>query len=554
MNIELSSHTVVKLLSDFCEFKGVTKFVISAGSRNAPLIITFARNPKFECYSITDERSAAFFALGMAEKLCKPVGLICTSGTALLNYAPAMAEAYYKGIPLFVISADRPLERLGHGDGQMIKQEGILDNISKYSCSIPEVCNNNIWHIKCILEKAVMSMNRGKKGPIHINLPLREPLYETKKYKEKYKFVDNIIPEKVLTDACLESLQEKLNGFEKVLILPALSTFNIQLSNSIEKLSKLPQVVVLSESINNLRGDIFFTGIDKYLSAIGEDSRFVPDLVITCGDIIVSRKIKVFLRSAKEHWHISDNDEYVDLFQGLTTIININPDYLFSAISVLPLHYSNYKLDWNNLRKDINEKHITYLKKCGWCDLKVYDIIKDFLTTDWDLHLGNSTVVRYAQLFNAYSQFNYYYNRGTSGIDGVISTAVGSACVGSKPTLVISGDLSFYYDSNALWNKYISERIKIIIINNEGGGIFRFIEGPSKHDELSVFFENHQCRDAALIAEAYGLNYYFVDDEKGMRNKIKEFMSSPNASILEVKTPRIENDKVLKEYFEIFKN
>lgn len=557
MDIELSNHIVVKLLSDFCDYKGITKFVISAGSRNAPLILTFSRNPKFDCYSITDERSAAFFALGMAERLGEPVGLICTSGTAMLNYAPAVAEAYYKGIPLVVMSADRPLERLGNGDGQMINQEGALVNISKYSCSLPEVNNDNDeWHAKCLLEKAIKNMYQDKMGPVHINVPLREPLYDTKVYKEKYDFIDNIETEKILPDACLNALQEKINGFERVLVIPALSSLDSKFAVSLEKLAELPQVVVLTETVNNLKGDAFFNGVDKYMSAIGKDERYIPDLVITCGDILISRKIKAFINNGKvkEHWHINQSGEYVDLFQRLTTTIDVKPDYFFSTINMLPFEGSNYRSSWNSLKDEVNKRHLNYLGSCPWCDLKIYDIIKDFLTPDWDLHLGNSTVVRYAQLFNDYSQVNCFCNRGTSGIDGALSTAVGSAYASNNPTLVISGDLSFYYDSNALWNKYISDKLKIVVINNEGGGIFRFIEGPSKHEELTVFFENHQQRNASSIAEAYGFEYYFAEDEKGLRRVIQEFIASSKASILEIKTPRVENDEVLRQYFEIFKN
>lgn len=556
MGIQLSSHIVVKILSDICVEKGIKRFVISAGSRNAPLIITFVRNNAFECYSITDERSAAFFALGMAERLGEPVGLICTSGTALLNYAPAVAEAYYKGIPLFVVSADRPLEKLGHGDGQMIKQEGALSNVSKYSCSLPKIdSEEDVWYAKCQVERVVKAMYEDKMGPVHVNVPLQEPLYETKEYETSFSFTEVFVPEKRIPSEHVNRLSHKFNGFEKILIIPAVIGVDEHLSNILSSLAKLPQVVVLTESVNNLHGKEFLNGIDKFMSSVESENEFFPDLVITLGDIIISRKIKKFIKSdfVKDHWHINASGDYIDLFQKITSLIETKPHYLLSEINAKPYVESHYREIWEKRKERIQDLHDSYIKKTLWSDLLVFSIIKEYLPIDWDLHLGNSTVVRYGQLFQEFSQVNCFCNRGTSGIDGCISTAVGSANVSESPTLMITGDLSFYYDSNALWNKYISNKLKIIVINNEGGGIFRFIDGPSEHDELTEFFENHQQRNVSLVAEAYGLEYNYCDKEEDLRQILPEFLESNSASILEIKTPREVNDKVLREYFKIFK-
>ena len=556
MGIQLSSHIVVKLLADICVERGVKRIVISAGSRNAPLIITFSRKKEFECYSITDERSAAFFALGMAERLREPVGLICTSGTALLNYSPAIAEAYYKGIPLVVMSADRPVEKIDQGDGQMIRQEGALSNISKYSCSLPRIEDEeDIWHAKCLLEKAFKMMYEDKRGPVHVNVPLREPLYDTQDYNYSYKFTKVYSAEKLLREKEINHLSDRFNSYQKILIIPAVTGLNRRLSVALEKLSELPQVVVLTETINNLKGKNFFPGVDKFISGIETDSSYCPDLVVTLGDIIISRKIKKFIDNdlIKEHWHISHDGNYIDLFQKITSLIEVNPAYLFSRISARPFIGSDYKTKWEIRKQIIDRKHDEFLENSSWSDLKAFSVIKEFMPEDYDLHLGNSTVVRYAQLFDEYSQPSCFCNRGTSGIDGCLSTAVGASVVSKNSTLVITGDLSFYYDSNALWNKYISKRLRIILINNEGGGIFRFIEGPSCHGELTEFFENHQIRNAESIARAYDLDYNFCENEDELRQILTDFFNADCASILEIKTPREKNDKILREYFKIFK-
>jgi len=556
MGIQLSSHIVVKLLSDICVEKGIRRIVISAGSRNAPLIITFSRKKEFECYSVTDERSAAFFALGMAERLGEPVGLICTSGTALLNYSPAIAEAYYKGIPLFVMSADRPVEKIDQGDGQMIRQEGALSNVSKYSCSLPRIEDDeDVWHAKSLLEKAFKIMYEDKRGPVHVNVPLREPLYETKEYNSSYSFTQVLAPEKILRAKEIKQLSDRFNSFEKILIIPAVTGLNKNLSKVLSVISELPQVVVLTETINNLKGKYYFSGVDKFMSSIDNDKSFYPDLILTFGDIIISRKIKKFLKSdiIKEHWHINSSGNYIDLFQKITTLIEVRPDYLLSILDVKSFEGGEYRYNCEKRKRNIDKEHNDFIEKSSWSDLKAFSVIKEYIPSDLDLHLGNSTVVRYAQLFDEYSQYNCFCNRGTSGIDGCMSTAVGASCVSENPILIITGDLSFYYDSNALWNKYLSDRLKIIVINNEGGGIFRFIDGPSGQAELSEFFENHQVRNAEYIARAYNLDYNYCESEDELRQILTDFFNSDYASVLEIKTPRETNDKILKEYFKSFK-
>jgi 2-succinyl-5-enolpyruvyl-6-hydroxy-3-cyclohexene-1-carboxylate synthase len=556
MGKNLSSHIVVNLLADICIERGVKRIVISAGSRNAPLIITFSRKEEFECYSITDERSAAFFALGMAERSGEPVGLICTSGTALLNYSPAIAEAYYKGIPLIVMSADRPVERIDQGDGQMIRQDGVFYNISKYSCSLPRIEDDeDIWHAKTLLEKAFKEMYAEKRGPVHVNVPLREPLYETEENNSLYNFTQLYTAEKVLADKEIKDLSDRFNSFEKILIIPAVTGLDKKLSKALALVSELPQVVVLTETINNLNNKNYFSGVDKFITGIETGDSFCPDLVITLGDIIISRNIKKFLKNdlIKEHWHVNASGNYIDLFQKITSLVEVNPDYLFESFDVKPFVGSEYKAKWEARKQIIDKRHDEFIENSSWSDLKAFSVIKEYFPSELDLHLGNSTVVRYAQLFDKYNQPNCFCNRGTSGIDGCLSTAVGSSVVSETPTLVITGDLSFYYDSNAFWNKYISKKLKIILINNEGGGIFRFIEGPSQHEELTEFFENHQVRNAESIARAYGLDYNYCESEDELRQILPDYFNEDCASILEIKTPREKNDKILREYFKIFK-
>jgi len=553
MSRQLSDSKAVKILADACYQKGMRKVVISAGSRNAPLILTFNRRIEFETFTITDERSAAFFALGMAEQTGESVGLICTSGTALLNYSPAIAEAYYKGIPLVVMSADRPIEQIDQGDGQAIRQVGALSNFVKFTANLPIVDKvEDEWHVKNLVINAFYHLVSNKKGPVHINVPLREPIYGTCVYNEKTPIANILDTEKVLSEYSIQALSELFNSYKKILILPCTTGCDEDLRAILEKLSELPQVVVLTETINNLHSEKFFNGVDKYIELINKEGNgYAPDLLITLGDILISRMIKKYLKNTgvNAHWHISKNSQHIDMFHNLTFRIDVSPKYFFNNIKLIPSVDSNYSQEWRVIRQQLRDYHDDFVSGLEWSDFKAFLIIATSLHDEYVLHSGNSTVVRYLQIIEQFASFETYCNRGTSGIDGSVSTAVGAACINDNKNLLITGDLSFYYDSNALWNKYVSDSLKIIVINNEGGGIFRFIQGPSEHEELGEFFEHHQVRRANNISKAFGLDYYLVKDEDSLNDVLEKFLSSPKKSLLEIKTPRKVNDKVLSRYF-----
>ncbi|MGB5989254.1 MAG: 2-succinyl-5-enolpyruvyl-6-hydroxy-3-cyclohexene-1-carboxylic-acid synthase [Marinifilaceae bacterium] len=556
MGEQLSDSKSVKILADICISKGLKKLVFSSGSRNAPLILTFNRMKSFETYTITDERSAAFFALGLSEQTGEAVALVCTSGTAVLNYSPAIAEAYYKGIPLLVLSADRPIEQIDQGDGQAIRQVGALSNFVKYSASLPIVDKKeDEWHVKNLLTNAFFNLSNAKKGPVHINIPLREPLYGTCEYTEE-AVLANILPtENTLSEENISFLNEEIKKYKKVLILPCTTNKDKRLSRKLEELSKQSKVVVLTETINNLHSDAFFNGVDKYIKSIFEDSNeYSPDLIISFGDILISRMIKKYIQKVglKAHWHISENAQHIDMFHNLKLRLDINPNYFFDNVEL------EANLDYRNLflgkKKEIEDFHDTFLQNIEWSDFKAFTQLVDVLPNDYIIHSGNSTIIRYLQIFDKFAKQDCFCNRGTSGIDGSVSTAVGASWINGKKNLIITGDLSFYYDSNALWNRYLSKDLKIIVINNQGGGIFRFIEGPSVHEELGEFFEHHQERDVEHIAKAFNFEYLKANDEDSLSDKLDVFFRTAGKTILEIVTPREQNDIILRRYFNNINN
>lgn len=536
----------------------VKHIVFSPGSRNAPLIVTFPRYKEFECYSVVDERSAAFFALGIAQKTGETVVLSCTSGSALLNYAPALAEAYYQKIPLLVISSDRPENLIDRGDGQTIRQQNIYANYIKKSVQLiedPESSEELIQYQKLALE-AIKATQYPDKGPAHINIPFTEPIYGEKE-KENPQIISFETSEKITTisENEFEELSSTWNSNAKKMIIVGQQKPNKQLEAVLTKISKDPSVIIFSETTSNISSPDFINCIDKTLATIDSEKLeyFLPDLLITVNSNIVSKKIKAFLRTKKsfQHWHIDKANEPLDTYFHLTGVVPISPLDFFEKM--LDLNQSQsllYKSDWLNQKEKAEQNHKQFLDTAPYSDLTVFDQLLKSLPSNSNVHFANSTPVRYSQLFNLNSSLTIDSNRGTSGIDGSISTAVGAAWMSKEITTMISGDLSFFYDSNALWNKYISPQLRIIVINNNGGGIFRFIDGPSKLPELETFFETKHQRKAKSLAEEAGIEYLSADSLESLGTVLKTFFNqSEKAKLLEVFTPNELNAEVLKDFF-----
>ncbi|MFA8434620.1 MAG: 2-succinyl-5-enolpyruvyl-6-hydroxy-3-cyclohexene-1-carboxylic-acid synthase [Marinifilaceae bacterium] len=562
MNQTYSDKTGVKELIDICVAKGMERVVISPGSRNAPLSISFSRDSRVESLVIVDERSAAFFALGMAQQTGKPVGLVCTSGTALLNYAPAIAEAYYQRIPLVVISADRPEEWIDQDDSQAIRQENVFANYIKASYQVPVETEHkdDRWYLNRMVNEAFNKALSGRMGPVHINIPLREPLYGLRSYsKHQARILEKVTCVPQMSEQDIHRFADRFNSSKGVLVLAGLHPFNEELNGKLKELSQCGKVVVLTENIANLQGDAFIPCIDRIVSTISEAEAkdFQPDLLISFGGPLISKMVKTFLRkfSPANHWYLGTGDDHIDTFQNLSAHVDIAPVNFFrQLVPLIKNEESVFGRNWKARNKHSIERHTDYLESVSWSDLKAFEILLQNIPAGNNLQLSNSSVVRYAQLFTPTKALWYNSNRGTSGIDGCTSTAAGAAWVNERSTTLITGDVSFFYDSNALWNKYLSPNLRIIVISNGGGGIFRFIPGPSDVEELDEFFEAAQDLKAEKLATAYDLHYFSAGSPEELKEVLPQFYAEhENAVILEVKTPRKVNDIVLKEYFKHLK-
>jgi len=568
-----------------CEAKGVQNIVISPGSRNAPLTIGFSENPFFQCFSIVDERCAAFFALGIAQHLQKPVALVCTSGSALLNYYPAVAEAYYSNIPLIVISADRPTYKIDIGDGQTIRQDDVFQRHIGYSANLKQDISHASEKVKYYAPQLIgegpmetaqeniqkfndgelnraMNMAIRTKTPVHINAPFEEPLYDfvAATHLKPKLVIDG--PEEPYSGPDPNQLAKIWNTATRKMILVGVNYPERIDQKILDLLANDPSVMVFTETTSNLHHPSFFSSIDGIVAPIEKSEQkeryfkaLQPEVLLTFGGLIVSKKIKAFLRryKPKHHWHIDSIKAY-DTFFSLTHHIKMEPNsflkILLSANSGNRIE-SDFQPYWQDVWKSLNLKSKEYLKGIPFSDLWAFHHIGRNMPANYQLHLANSSTVRYAQLFGWPNSVKVFCNRGTSGIDGSTSTALGASIYSKEPTLLITGDLSFFYDSNALWNNYIRPDFRILLINNGGGGIFRILPGQENTQNFETYFETVQDLDANHMCNLYGLEHIRVAEEREMEDGLKAFyQKSERPKLLEIITPRLLNNKILLGYFD----
>ncbi len=554
---QFSSKRSVQILAHLLGQYGIQHFVISPGSRNAPLAIHFSETEGFHCYSIVDERSAAFVALGMAKSLKKPVATICTSGSAAANYYPAVTEAFYQNIPLLLLTADRPKDFVDLFDGQTIRQKNIFSQHSYGDFELKEDSEDHADDENFETVKKAIELCLEKQGPVHINIPLSEPLYhlvselpvmppvEVELPTKKYELPSNLVAD--------------WNTSKRIMFLVGTRDFSSELQMQLTQIVKNHSAVILTEANSNLSHEKFFMHIDRYLYNFSENEAafYGPDLLITIGQNVVSKKVKQFLRKAKpaNHWHI---DEFwqPDTFFALTHKINVKPElFLTKLIQQIKLEPRPYYNLWDVLRDKQDAKHQQYLIRTGFSDFYFFKVLSQAIPENYRVHFSNSSAIRYAQLFD-FTKNRIYCNRGTSGIDGCTSTAMGFAMADKNPVLLVTGELSFFYDINGLWNQYIPPYTTIIIFNNGGGDIFRIIPGPSDaSNALDEFIATIHHHNASNIAKHFGFDYTKVEDDATLERVLSNFFSpGPKPRILEVMTAEMTNAEILKQYFEFLKS
>ena len=557
--MQLTSDKInVQILDESLVAHGVRHAVISPGSRNTPVIMALARNNAIVTHTVIDERSAAFIALGMAAQSGEPVALVCTSGSAILNYAPAIAEAYYREIPLIVISADRPSQWIDQDDSQTIRQPYILRNIVKHSCDI-DVDSDDPSRQRMALRDindTIIEACSGRKGPVHINIHLDVPLSGSSQKYVLPKPITTISPNPSFSSEQLKELSLRLYG-RRVLVVAGFMPPDHKVSRALARLAAHPAFAIMHEAQANIHAKGMIASIDSTLAALNDEeySAMRPDIVITFGGSLVSRFIKKWLRSAPEieHWHIGLREMSVDPFNALTLRIEASPATILPKLAAACLHpawSSDYASRWTEIDRRARAFSQHFIHEAPWSDFSAMAALTSAIPSTVNLHLSNGTAVRYIQLFDYSGIHRIESNRGVSGIDGATSTALGASVLYPHPTLLITGDMSAQYDIAAFSSQLISPKFKIAVLNNGGGGIFRFIDSTRNLPELEDYLAGNTNLPLEGIVRAYGMKYLCAYNPESLRKCLPEFFAiSDKPVILDIVTDGSISANVLSDYF-----
>lgn len=526
--------------------------MLCPGSRNIPIVQTLVNIPEFTCYPVTDERSAGFFALGLALNGGQPAAICCTSGTALLNIHPAVAEAFYQQVPLVVISADRPAAWIGQMDGQTIPQPGVFGSLVKKSVDLPEVqTEEDEWYCNRLINEALMELDHHGKGPVHINVPISEPFF---------KLPVTELPEaRVITryqglnvyDKDYQPLIDRLNRYQRrMVVVGQMNLIYLFDKKSTKMLYK--HFAWFTENISNqtIPGQPI-RNIEPLLCSMDFEAqqKMRPELLITYGGHIISKRLKKFLRRHPpvEHWHVAADGQVADLFGCLTTIIEMDPfEFLEKIAPMMDSRTPEYPRAWEALSKQIPQAEFPY------SEMSAIGKVIDHLPTPCSLHLANSSTVRYAQLFPLPQEVEVLSNRGTNGIEGSLSTAIGYATASDKLNFIFIGDLSFFYDMNALWNTNYGSNIRILLLNNEGGEIFHALPGLEMQDNSRRFITATHRTSAKAWAEDRGFQYLSAHNDEELDQAVETFTQPSITSqpmLLEVFTEKDKDIEHLKTYY-----
>ncbi|MEW5960613.1 MAG: 2-succinyl-5-enolpyruvyl-6-hydroxy-3-cyclohexene-1-carboxylic-acid synthase [Chloroflexota bacterium] len=554
-------------MAELCARSGVREVIISPGSRSAPLAVSFSRHPELRCRVVMDERAAGFMALGLAQQTRRPVGLICTSGTAALNYGPAVAEAFYQQIPLLVFTADRPPEWIDQQDGQTIRQQNIYGDHCRGSFNLPvdDPHPDAQWHAERIIAEAINRATAPIPGPVHLNVPLREPLYpapgQVIEPPANPKTIQVLPAHSTLTEAGWQNLLSVWRRAGKKLIVGGMSE---AAPTGLDRFQDDPAVAIIADLTANIHQTV--NCLPQWELALETKSaptleKLAPDLLVTFGGPVVSKSLKLFLRKYRPqaHWHIDPGGQIIDTFQSLTQVIPVPAGVFFETLAQLAVEQTGpaganagYVNIWQTLEKKAQARQVSFLADAPFGEFQAVSDCLRALPEPSHLQLSNSMPIRYANFIGlAGRNIKANSNRGVSGIDGCLSTAVGAAWATDRLTTLITGDLAFFYDRNGLWHRHVPANLRVIILNNHGGGIFKLINGPDNLPAAEVedyFFTPHPLT-AKNTAADFDCDYFYCKDRATLNRQLGEFLAPrPKAAILEIDTDSAVNTTVFRQF------
>jgi 2-succinyl-5-enolpyruvyl-6-hydroxy-3-cyclohexene-1-carboxylate synthase len=523
---------------------------------------------------VPDERSAAYRALGYSLASGEVVGLFCTSGTSALNFGPAIAEAFYQKAKLFVLTADRPPELIDQQEGQAIRQNDLFRAHTVFSAVVPSYDFHPaaIQHALRLYNQAWQACSGLNPGPVHLNFPFREPFYPegteaSNANSEAGVFVKAVYPQARLSREELSFLIEKWNAAPRRLLLAGQMPFDHDLSNACKALSEYACCPVLGDALHNMEAlpsSILHPDLlpENFLSS--KDAR--PDILISIGNGHISKNVKKFLveNPPKEHWHVQEAGYPADAFGSLTQVIYSSPEWFITKLAegscFSPVTEKEKSVLWldswvskeNQIRHNLPER----LSHAEFSDLSVVSDLLNFLPADGILCLGNSMPVRYAMwLHGGKNRGEIFANRGTSGIDGCVSSAIGVAEARPEQSVfLLIGDMGFLYDRNGLWTNNIPPNLKIVILNNAGGNIFRILPASSGLPEMPEYFEMQQNQTSEGICLDAGIQRFTVRNAQDLKMMLPDWVAHPAIAVLEVFTDKVQNQMDVKKFRDFFRN
>lgn len=555
----------VNILTSLLLEYGVSDAVVCPGSRNAPIVHNLSVCEAIRCRPVTDERSAAFYALGLSIATRRPTVVCVTSGSALLNVMPAVAEAAYQHVPLVVISADRPQQWIDQLDGQTIPQSDALGRFVRKAVQLPEPHNDEErWLCRRLVNEAMHLATCRQGAPVHINVPISEPLFEfdTEQLPQLSRF--NYIKRAAIKDASMDMPDAFHKAKRPMIVIGQLAHGTVS-HETIRSLSE--KYVVMSEPLSNPSYmTIHFDEAIRYIvsdnSSINDDeddkTAYYPDYIIYVGDTLVSKPARRFLRNAKAPSCLITPDaaDIHDPLMTLTDIVECDTDSINALLASLCdapdtdercLFHDRWQsfLDAYAAHADAYAPEYSQMATVKYFEEQLAD-----LDIDICVHYANSSAVRLACI---YAQHYVWCNRGVNGIEGSLSTAAGFSLATHDMTVCVIGDLSFFYDQNALWNSNLRGNLRIILLNNRGGGIFRQLPGlsdsPAADDLVMASHEN----TAQGICTQNDIGYMSAKNMDEMQIGIVTLLTreSERPMLLEVFTDSNDDVKALEKYFKL---
>ena len=527
----------------------ISRIVISAGTRHIPFVFSVEKDKFFTTYSIVDERSASFFALGLIEKLHEPVAIVCTSGTAACNYVSAVNEAYYQKLPLVVLTADRNNYYTNQQEEQMVMQPGLYGKAVLKSVTLPIVRDEkDEWYCGRLVNEALLELNHRNPGPVHINFQVEDnyPLqggilsFSSSSYVETKKITRLSLASRMSE---WENKVKELLGKRVLIIYGQHFPATEEELEQINRFSHLFNCVFSVDLLSNLVCDksLFTYNITPLLSN-DELKKILPDIVITMNGHTVSTlkaRLKEFSKHF-EHWNVSLDGEISDPFKVQSDIIECNNLMFFKKFSDyaekinLSKNMDEYYQCWQEVVTANMETTDAYSCKLEFSEPYVIQKLMSKIPQGSNLHLANSNTVRIANSFRVHSSIEVSCNRGTHGIDGSMSAFIGQSTVCEGKSFLIIGDLSFFYDMNAFWNRYVSNNVRILVCNNSGGGIFHsgyYKKGPEFNNIDEHIAAGHSMQ-VKHWAEANNFIYFAARNENEYQKALACMMEESTRPVL----------------------